>query len=211
MINITAVTRFDNDVVNNLPMKLRIGSPSRGKTENVEGNVRYPARYGGDVIGIRKMWRFGIRPWVALIVLPLCLLAGGVRAVAPADPRPIVTDVRVGQHGAMTRFVLDLDRGVRAEIFTLADPTASSSTCPRWLALPAQPFRPPLGFWQDPLLPVQAGTTRVVIDLGLPDIAAAAILPAVPRRRSAGGRSVGGNPKLPQDGPDGGGGAAVRR
>ncbi len=122
------------------------------------------------------MWRFGIGPWVALLVLPLCLLAGGARAVAPADSRPVVTDVRVGQHGAMTRVVLELDRGAKAELFSLADPYRLVIDLPEvgW-RLPAQPLPASVGLFGKIRYGLfKPGTTRVVVDLLAPsDIAAA--------------------------------------
>lgn len=125
------------------------------------------------------MWRFGIGPWVALLVLPLCLLAGGARAVAPADSRPVVTDVRVGLHGAMTRVVLDLDRGARAELFTLADPYRLVIDLPEigW-RLPARPLPSGVGLFGKIRYGLfKPGTTRVVVDLAAPtDIAAARYL-----------------------------------
>lgn len=122
------------------------------------------------------MWRFGIGPWLALLVLPLCLLAGGARAVAPVDSRPIVTDVRVGQHGAMTRVVLDLDRGAKAELFSLADPYRLVIDLPEvgW-RLPSQPLPSAVGLFGKIRYGLfKPGTTRVVVDLVAPtDIAAA--------------------------------------
>lgn len=133
----------------------------------------------GDLIGIHKMWRSGIGPWVALIVLPLCLLAGGTGAVAAADSRPVVTDIRVGQHGAMTRFVLDLDRGVRAELFTLADPYRVVIDLPEvgW-RLPPQPLPAAIGLFGKIRYGLfKPGTTRVVVETSAPvDIAAARYL-----------------------------------
>lgn len=122
------------------------------------------------------MWRCGIGPWVALIVLPLCLLAGGAGAVASADSRPLVTDVRVGQHGAMTRFVLDLDRGVRAELFILADPYRVVIDLPEvgW-RLPAQPLPSNVGLFGKIRYGLfKPGTTRVVVEATAPAAIAAA-------------------------------------
>lgn len=114
-----------------------------------------------------------------MLVLPLCLLAGGARAVASADSRPVVTDVRVGQHGAMTRVVLDLDRGAKAELFTLADPYRLVVDLPEvgW-RLPAQPLPTAIGLFGKIRYGLfKPGTTRVVVDLMAPsDIAAARYL-----------------------------------
>ncbi len=125
------------------------------------------------------MWRFGIGPWVALLVLPLCLLAGGARAVAPADSRPVVTNIRVGQHGALTRLVLDLDRGARAELFTLADPYRLVIDLPEvgW-RLPSQPLPSAVGLFGKIRYGLfKPGTTRVVVELAGPtDITAARYL-----------------------------------
>lgn len=57
------------------------------------------------------------RNWQSLILaLALVLVPASVWA------QPEVNDVRVGQHGKNTRFVLNLSDKVDAEIFTLADP-----------------------------------------------------------------------------------------
>jgi len=122
------------------------------------------------------MWRFGIGVWVALVVLPFGLAAGGAGAVVPADSRPVVTDVRVGQHGAMTRFVLDLDRGVRAELFTLADPYRVVIDLPEvgW-RLPAQPLPSAVGLFGKIRYGLfKPGTTRVVVETNAPVAVAAA-------------------------------------
>lgn len=114
-----------------------------------------------------------------MLVLPFCLLAGGARAVAPADSRPVVTDVRVGQHGAMTRVVLDLDRGAKAELFTLADPYRLVIDLPEvgW-RLPAQPLPTAVGLFGKIRYGLfKPGTTRVVVDLLAPsDVAVARYL-----------------------------------
>ncbi|MBE0529870.1 MAG: N-acetylmuramoyl-L-alanine amidase [Rhodospirillales bacterium] len=116
---------------------------------------------------------------MALLVLSLCLLAGGARAVAAADSRPVVTDVRVGQHGAMTRVVLDIDRGARAELFTLADPYRLVIDLPEigW-RLPSRPLPSGIGLFGKIRYGLfKPGTTRVVVDLAAPtDIAAARYL-----------------------------------
>ncbi|MDX9860204.1 MAG: N-acetylmuramoyl-L-alanine amidase, partial [Rhodospirillales bacterium] len=122
------------------------------------------------------MWRCGIGPLVAMVVVPLCLMAGGAGAVAPVESRPLVTDVRVGQHGAMTRFVLDLDRGVRAELFTLADPYRVVIDLPEvgW-RLPTQPLPSNVGLFGKIRYGLfKPGTTRVVVEATAPSTVAAA-------------------------------------
>jgi len=125
------------------------------------------------------MWRFGIGPWLALLVLPFCLLAGGVPVATSADSRPTVTDVRVGQHGAMTRVVLDFDRGAKAELFTLPDPYRLVVDLPEvgW-RLPAEPLPSAAGLFGKIRYGLfKPGTTRVVVELAAPaDIAAARYL-----------------------------------
>jgi N-acetylmuramoyl-L-alanine amidase len=52
----------------------------------------------------------------------LILAVALAMAALPAGAQPVVSDVRVGQHGKHTRFVLNLSNKVDFEIFTLADP-----------------------------------------------------------------------------------------
>lgn len=56
--------------------------------------------------------------WQSLILA----VALATAVAAPAAAQPVVSDVRVGQHGKHTRFVLNLSNKVDFEIFTLADP-----------------------------------------------------------------------------------------
>lgn len=56
--------------------------------------------------------------WQSLILA----LALALAAPAVAAPQTVVSDVRVGQNGKHTRFVLNLSEKVDFEIFTLADP-----------------------------------------------------------------------------------------
>ncbi|MGH6886889.1 MAG: N-acetylmuramoyl-L-alanine amidase, partial [Geminicoccales bacterium] len=43
-------------------------------------------------------------------------------AASPASAQPRVSDVRVGVHGSMTRFVIELSEAPRYRVFTLPDP-----------------------------------------------------------------------------------------
>lgn len=114
------------------------------------------------------MWRSGIGYWVALIVLPLCLLAE--RPAAAADARPTVSDIRVGLHDSTTRLVLDMSQSARAEIFTLADPYRVVIDLPEvgW-RLPSQPLPSAVGLFDKVRYGLfKPGTTRVVIDTSGP-------------------------------------------
>lgn len=114
------------------------------------------------------MGRFGIGWWAALIALPLCLWAG--RPATAADVRPMVSDIRVGLHGATTRIVLDMSQSARAEIFTLADPYRVVIDLPEvgW-RLPAQPLPTAVGLFDKVRYGLfKPGTTRVVIDASGP-------------------------------------------
>lgn len=54
--------------------------------------------------------------------LPWLLVGGLLAFVSPAGAKPAVTDIRIGEHTAMTRFVLDLTADVKPRVFMLADP-----------------------------------------------------------------------------------------
>jgi len=70
-----------------------------------------------------------ITRWMTSRLMPLTGTAFAVLAVlavlpsmAQAEPQATVSDVRVGQHGERLRVVLDLDRSIEFDIFTLPDP-----------------------------------------------------------------------------------------
>ena len=67
----------------------------------------------------------GLFVFFVLVALGLAVSAGGV-AVAQTDAQtagaPQVSEVRVGLHGDRTRIVLDLDRAVKFDVFTLPEP-----------------------------------------------------------------------------------------
>lgn len=56
--------------------------------------------------------------WLSLLTI-LALVLGPAMA---AHAQPVASDLRVGQHGKNTRFVLNLSQKVDFEVFTLADP-----------------------------------------------------------------------------------------
>jgi len=59
-----------------------------------------------------------VRAWLVLV-----LAAGSLFSGAPAmSAEPEVSGLRLGENGERTRFVIDVDRRVEAEIFTLAEP-----------------------------------------------------------------------------------------
>lgn len=69
-----------------------------------------------------SMWR-GHRPHGRGAVLSTALALGlALSWTAPAWARSTVTAVRIGEHPAMTRFVLDVSEPVEFRIFSLADP-----------------------------------------------------------------------------------------
>ena len=70
-----------------------------------------------------------------LFALILAVFAPSAASAADAE----VTDIRVGKHGLSTRIVVDLDRPVKAEVFTLAGPARLVIDLPEvgW-RLPAQ-------------------------------------------------------------------------
>ncbi|HJN22330.1 MAG TPA: N-acetylmuramoyl-L-alanine amidase [Rhodospirillales bacterium] len=73
------------------------------------------------------------------LVLPAGLIFGA--APHPAAAEAVVTDVRVGEHGGMTRCVFDLTSQVTFNVFTLSDPERIVVDLPEvgW-RLPGQPL-----------------------------------------------------------------------
>jgi N-acetylmuramoyl-L-alanine amidase len=49
-------------------------------------------------------------------------VAGAPATVPVSDSYPVATDVRLGDDGTQTRFIMDLDRKIDLHVFTLADP-----------------------------------------------------------------------------------------
>lgn len=87
----------------------------------------------------------------------------------PAEARPAVTGVRAGDHGKMTRFVLDLTQSVSFRVFTLANPYRVVVDLPEldWTA--ERVLAKPVGFvqgWRHGLF--RPGNARIVIDLNRP-------------------------------------------
>ncbi|MBC8158206.1 MAG: N-acetylmuramoyl-L-alanine amidase [Rhodospirillales bacterium] len=114
------------------------------------------------------MWRMKAWSYSAAIILSL-LVVGAVfwnSAAAAGSERAVVSDVRVADHGIITRFVLDMTRPIRASIFTLADPYRVVLDLPEvgW-RLPAQPLPQNVGLYKKVRYGLfKPGTTRVVIE-----------------------------------------------
>ena len=114
-------------------------------------------------------------------VAPLgACLAWLLLIISPLAAAPEVTGVRIGEHVAMTRFVVDLTEAVKYRIFVLPDPYRVVVDLPnlRWRLAPVrgqqgggliQRFR--YGLYQP-------GTSRLVLDVGAPvEIHRAFVLP----------------------------------
>lgn len=66
----------------------------------------------------RKAWISGLFALVAMAFSGAAVPAGAQTVAQP----PHVSEVRVGLHGTRTRIVLDLDRAVKFDVFTLPEP-----------------------------------------------------------------------------------------
>ncbi len=102
-----------------------------------------------------------------------CILLAVVLAVASLTPalaaaKPVVSDVRAGDHGETTRFVLDLDQAITFRVFTLANPYRVVIDLPD-LEWAAEGLGKPVGFikgYRHGLF--KPGTARIVLDLAGP-------------------------------------------
>ena len=106
----------------------------------------------------------GFRP--ILYALILAVFAPAAASAADAE----VTDIRVGKHGLSTRIVVDLDRPVKAEVFTLAGPARLVIDLPEvgW-RLPQRPLPADVGLLSKLRYGLfQPGNSRIVVDLNEP-------------------------------------------
>ncbi len=122
--------------------------------------------------------------------MALLAMAGTPWQSALAAGKAVVAAARVGDHGATTRFVLDLDRKVDFRVFTLANPYRAVVDLPEleWKA-PEDGLKKAVGFvrnYRHGLF--KAGNARIVIDLGAPAGVKQAFL--IPPRDGAGWRFV---------------------
>lgn len=101
----------------------------------------------------------------ALVALTLCLLAQPVVAAS----EPTVSGLRIGQHKARTRVVLDLSDRVKFETFVLSDPYRVVINLPEveWRLAPRAPrMRGVVSAFRYGLF--ERGTSRVVLDVRAP-------------------------------------------
>lgn len=107
-----------------------------------------------------------IRRWAGRFA-PAALLAFGLGAAGAAQAAgTVVTDLRVGEHAASTRVVLDLTQPVTFSVFTLAAPYRVVIDMPEvgW-RLPARPLPQDTGLLKQLRYGrFQQGVTRVVLD-----------------------------------------------
>ncbi len=107
---------------------------------------------------LRLIRRFGP------IFLFVTMLPIGSNALAATA---VVTDVRVGEHGQSTRFVLELDRQVKFSVFMLANPYRVVIDLPEvgW-RLPPRPLPSNTGLLNQFRYGLfKAGTSRIVLDV----------------------------------------------
>jgi len=106
--------------------------------------------------------------------LAAALVAFGVGIFAGADSAHAldaeVTDIRVGAHGLSTRLVIDLDRPIKASVFTLAGPARLVIDLPEvgW-RLPPKPLPSNVGVLSRLRYGLfEPGNSRIVVDLNQP-------------------------------------------
>ena len=100
-----------------------------------------------------------------MLIVAAALLALTSQHARAADAE--VTDIRVGKHGLSTRIVIDVDRPVAAEVFTLDDPARLVIDLPEvgW-RLPQRPLPENVGVLSRLRYGLfQPGNSRVVVDL----------------------------------------------
>lgn len=112
------------------------------------------------------MWPNRVLALAAILVLPLSNWLGAGGDARAAGPRAVVTDIRVGTHDRVTRFVMDIFGAASAEIFTLADPYRIVVDLPEvgW-RLPPRPLPASKGLFKQVRYGLfKPGTTRVVLE-----------------------------------------------
>ncbi|HEC90734.1 MAG TPA: N-acetylmuramoyl-L-alanine amidase [Alphaproteobacteria bacterium] len=110
--------------------------------------------------------RFFLRT-VPALAFSAALLAGPVTGVAFAAAKAGVTDIRVAERGAGTRFVFDLSGRISFKIFTLVNPDRVVVDLPEvgW-RLPARPLPRAIGFLRKLRYGLfKPGVSRVVMDV----------------------------------------------
>lgn len=133
-------------------------------------NLFAQKRYGQGKVGASGHLMFFRRHTVQRFGFLILLLLAALAAGAPsAMAQPRVEDVRTGQHGERTRFVLELSEKVEYRLFTLADPYRVVIDLPEvdWQA--ANGMRRPAGHvktFRHGLF--RPGNTRIVLDLAGP-------------------------------------------
>lgn len=133
----------------------------------------------------------GGRLWgVALLTVWLIATAAGIAQAASPGGKATVSGVRAGNHGSITRFVLDLSGSVNFRVFTLANPYRVIIDLPELDWLPSDgAMSKPVGFitgFRHGLF--RPGNARIVLDLTSPAGVKQAFV--IPPRDGAGWRFV---------------------
>lgn len=116
------------------------------------------------------MWSIRFVAVAAAVLVGLVCWRVSAEAATASAPGAVVTEIRVGNHGSRTRFVLDLSGGVTAEVFTLANPYRIVIDLPEvgW-RLPPRPLPQTVGLFDRVRYGLfRPGTTRVVIETTQP-------------------------------------------
>ena len=106
----------------------------------------------------------------ALLAGPVTGRPGGGEGAAFAAAKTVVTDIRVAERGAGTRFVFDISGRIPFKIFTLANPDRVVVDLPEigW-RLPARPLPRAVGFLEKLRYGLfKPGVSRVVMDVSGP-------------------------------------------
>ena len=116
------------------------------------------------------MWSIRFVAFAAAVVVGLVCWRESAEAARASAPGAVVSEIRVGNHGDRTRFVLDLSGSVAAEVFTLANPYRIVIDLPEvgW-RLPSRPLPRAIGLFAQVRYGLfKPGTTRVVIETNRP-------------------------------------------
>jgi N-acetylmuramoyl-L-alanine amidase len=119
-----------------------------------------------------------VRHLAGRLALGLALLSGLGASQAAGAASTVVTDLRVGEHAASTRVVLDLTQPVTFSVFTLAAPYRVVVDMPEvgW-RLPARPLPQDTGLLKQLRYGrFQQGVTRVVLDTSGPATVSRAVM-----------------------------------
>lgn len=163
-VNITVGFLFDNRIVTIILLFVRTNGVVIG--QNLPDSFDWCAMPLGVPTTLKLHIAAARRLAVMGLLIVLFALSGKPTQAADA----LVTDVRVGQNGDVTRFVLDLDNQVKFKVFALAQPYRVVIDLPEvgW-RLPPRPLPTGVGILKRLRYGLfQPGTSRIVMDVAGP-------------------------------------------